>query len=483
MIYDWLMSRGEKNRATESAVNALLRVLENASEGLTRAEAQRRAGLDDASSATVRRWLHELIDSGRVRSEGETKSRRYLAVRMPASAVTSHLETDGIVPVSVEGESVRRQVTQPISSRRPNSYIRGFLDSYRPNETFYLPAGMRRHLMELGRTTTTPQPGGTYARQILQRLLIDLSWNSSRLEGNTYSLLDTERLLVEDMAASGKGPVEKQMILNHKAAIEWVVGVVGDGPPRIRASLLCNLHALLMENLVGDPADEGRVRSRPVQIGGSTFIPLAIPQQIQECLTQVALVADAITDPFEQSFFFLVHLPYLQPFIDGNKRTARLAANLPLIRENLRPLTFVDVEEKIFVEAVLGVYELRRVELLRDVFAWSYERSCARYSAIQQSLGEPDPFRLAHRVLIKDTVAALVRGGHSAEDIDDALAPFAERLPASERPRFQAVVETELRGLHDGNFGRLGLRPSEFEAWVQALAAAQPSDPGGENEK
>lgn len=382
-------------------------------------------------------------------------------------------EVDGALPVSIEAESIRRQVTQPLGSRRPTSYLRGFLDSYHPNETFYLPAATRRHLMDLGQTTTTPQPGGTYARQILQRLLIDLSWNSSRLEGNTYSLLDTERLLIEDTVAAGKGHVEKQMILNHKAAIEWIVGIVSDGPPRIRASLLCNLHALLMENLVGDPADEGRVRSRPVQIGGSTFIPLAIPQQIQECLTQVALVADAITDPFEQSFFFLVHLPYLQPFIDGNKRTARLAANLPLIRDNLRPLTFVDVEAKIFVEAVLGVYELRRVELLRDVFVWSYERSCARYLAIQQSLGEPDPFRLVHRALIKETVAALVRAGHSADDIDDALVPFAARLPAAERPRFQAVVETELRGLHEGNFGRLGLRPSEYEAWVETVAAAR----------
>ncbi len=108
--------------------------------------------------------------------------------------------------------------------------------------------------------------------------------------------------MIEDEAASGTDHVEKQMILNHKAAIEWMVEVAGVEPLRIRSSLLRNLHALVMENQVGDRADEGRVRTRPVLIGGSTFIPLAIPQQIEECLTQVALVADAITDPFEQSF-------------------------------------------------------------------------------------------------------------------------------------------------------------------------------------
>ena len=94
-----------------------------------------------------------------------------------------------------------------------------------------------------------------------------------------------------------------------------------------------------------------------------------------------------------------------------NKRVSRLAANLPLIRENLSPLSFVDVPESAYVEGVLGVYELNRVELLRDVFIWAYERSCARYSAVRQSLGDPDPFRMRYRTLVAETVAEVVRGG------------------------------------------------------------------------
>jgi fido (protein-threonine AMPylation protein) len=374
-----------------------------------------------------------------------------------------------MLPLAREAERLRRAVRLPLGQRPPAAFERAFLDAYRPGETYYLPLVLRQRLAAIGRTDDAGQPGGTYARQVLQRLLIDLSWNSSRLEGNTYSLLDTERLVLEGREAEGKALTERQMIVNHKAAIEWMVEEASEAAPRrLHASTLRNLHALLAHNLLGDPSDEGRVRTRTVHIHGSTFVPLDVPPQVEECLTQIALTAAAIDDAFEQSFFLLVHIPYLQPFIDGNKRTARLAANLPFIRDNLRPLTFVDVPQAAYIEAVLAVYELRRVELLQDVFVWAYERSCARYAAVQKSLGEPDPFRLIHRALIKETLAALVRAGHLADDAVEVSGPFAARLAAADRPRFIAVIEAELRALHDGNYARYGLRPSEFEAWVRS---------------
>jgi Fic family protein len=107
--------------------------------------------------------------------------------------------------------------------------------------------------------------------------------------------------------------------------------------------------------------------------------------------------ASAIDDPYEQAFFAMVHLPYLQPFDDLNKRVSRLAANIPFIRANLSPLSFTAVPRDVYTQAMLGVYELNRTELLRDVFICGYERSAARYTAIQQSLGEPGPFRLRYR--------------------------------------------------------------------------------------
>ena len=93
----------------------------------------------------------------------------------------------------------------------------------------------------------------------------------------------------------------------------------------------------------------------------------------------------------------MVQLPYLQPFDDVNKRVSHLAANIPLIKTNLAPLSFTDVPIKTYREAMLGVYELKRIDLLKDVFIWAYERSASRYAAVRQSLGDPDPFRLKHR--------------------------------------------------------------------------------------
>ncbi len=347
--------------------------------------------------------------------------------------------------------------------------MRAFLDDYRPNTTYYLPAATRERLRQLGQTSTDPLPGGTYARQILERLLIDLSWNSSRLEGNTYSLLDTERLLLDNAAATGEQLTDRQMLLNHKAAIEWLVDEVADPTCNgLTLPALRNLHALLMQNLLGNTNDEGMIRRKLVAIHGSVFLPLATPPLIEECLNQVVFTANAIADPFERSFFLLVHIPYLQPFVAGNKRCARLAANVPFLHENLRPLTFVDVPPAAFITAVLGVYELRRIELLRDVFCWAYERSCARDTAVRQSLGEPDPFRQMHRELIKDTMASLVRAGYGPSNFSVPVQVFANRLEPGLRPRFLAVIEAELRGLHDGNYGRFRLRPSEYEAWAAA---------------
>ena len=119
---------------------------------------------------------------------------------------------------------------------------------------------------------------------------------------------------------------------------------------------------------MSNAADEGRIRQHAVDIGKSVYRPLSTPQQIDDALEVLLYKANQIIDPFEQSIFMMVHLPYLQPFADINKRTSRLAANLPLFRVNLCPLTFLDVPEEAYSRATLGVYEMTRVELLRDLY-------------------------------------------------------------------------------------------------------------------
>lgn len=286
------------------------------------------------------------------------------------------------------------------------------------------------------------------------------------MEGNTYSLLETERLLELGEEVPGKDAREAQMILNHKAAIKFLVE---QAPATgLNKYTICNLHALFSDNLLADPYACGRLRSIPVGIGGTVYHPLEIPQVIDECLLQILATAKEIKDPFEQAFFVFVHLPYLQPFEDVNKRVSRLSANIPMIRGNICPLSFVDVPAQAYIDGIVGVYELNRIELLRDVFVWAYQRSCLRYSAVQQSLGEPDPFRVKYRREIRDHVTTVVREGFDKREAANWLAQKAKQeIRADDCARFIEIVETELGGLHEGNIARYSLLPEEFISWKE----------------
>ena len=451
-------------------------VLSSTHEAVLKAVAQSAAGANieqieaqlpqPPTRRTLQRWLNALVGQGRLRKEGQARSTRYLLPVQVAPEAADAAPGDVFFPLSDEARAIDIAVRQPVQHRTPVGYRRSFLDSYRPNTTFYLHAALRAELQALGQVAAHNEPAGTYARSIANRLFIDLSWNSSRLEGNTYSLLETERLLSAGDAAEGKGALEAQMILNHKAAIEFLMDCTPD--MGFNRYTLLNLHALLSDNLLPDPTASGRLRTVAVGIGQAVFLPLEGPQLIAECFAQVLDTAAAIQDPLEQAFFAMVHLPYLQPFEDVNKRVSRLAANIPLIQHNLCPLSFVDVPPAAYISAMLGVYELNRIELLRDVFAWAYKRSCARYSAVRQSLGEPDPFRLRYRALIFDTVAEVVRAAMNKQRAIAFVARQArQHLPPADQHRFVEVTETELMSLHEGNMARYRLRPSEFEAWRQ----------------
>ncbi len=422
---------------------------------------------------TLQRRLALLVRQKKLTIQGRGRASRYgLPVTVTegrgvaVGRSTVEARGEAYIPISPDGEAIKKAFREPLQNRQPVGYNRAFLDAYRPNESFYLSADTRRRLLEMGRSSGGERPAGTYARQIFSRLLIDLSWNSSRLEGNTYSLLETERLLELGESAEGKDAREAQMILNHKAAIELLVEQAAE--IGFNRYTILNLHALLSDNLLADPRACGRLRAIPVAIAGTSYHPLEVPQLIEECFQQILDTASAISDPYEQCFFVMVHLPYLQPFEDVNKRVSRLALNIPLVCQNLCPVSFVDVPERAYIDGILGVYELNRVELLRDVFVWAYERSCARYSAVRRSLGEPDPFRLRHRALVIETVAEIVRGGMNKKAATAFIRNRAtEQVSPEDRPRFVEVVETELISLHEGNMARYRLRPSEYQTWRQ----------------
>lgn len=422
---------------------------------------------DAVPKRTVQYRLSILVKSGMLNIEGSGRNSKYYATevleKVPMSGSVTPQATFAI-PLSHEGAELQELVSAPIEMRHHVSYRREFLESYEPNKTFYLSQPILEKLAKLGAGAEKGRPAGTYAKNIYERLLIDLSWNSSRLEGNTYSLLETERLLATGEEAPGKDRIDTQMILNHKAAIEFIIDMAEEID--INRYTILNIHGLLSADLLLDPKACGRLRTTPVKIGKSVYHPTEVPQLIEECFQLIVQKATVIKNPFEQSFFLMVHLPYLQPFLDVNKRVSRLAGNIPFIRENLSPLSFVDVPESDYIQGLLAIYELNRIELFRDVFVWAYERSASLYMATMEAIGQPDPFRVRYRELIRQVVHTVVQNKMDKLKSAQFISSFAKENVASEsRNRFIEVAEIEVSSLHEGNFARFKIRPSEFFEW------------------
>ena len=481
---------------TETELQRIEDILLRHPAGLSLLKLQRELG-GSISRRTVSRRLSALLAVNRIHRRGEARSTRYVhgpvltAERLQyveiegraggaepvaiASAgkpaePTGQFETpEGIVTIELPPASrdILAYVSRPKAARTPRGYERNLLDDYVPNESAYISDKTKVYLHKIGQPIVAERAAGSFARDILSRFLIDLSWASSRLEGNTYSRLDTERLIQFGQEAEGKDAKETQMILNHKRAIELLVEDSADDIGINRFTLL-NLHALLSENLMADPEASGHLRRRPVEITGSVYIPPAIPQVIEERFSLILAKAGSIGDPFERALFLMVHLPYLQPFEDVNMRVSRLAANIPLIRADLCPLSFVDVPERAYIAGTLGVYETTRTELLRDIFVWAYERSCQRYVVVRDSIAEPDRFRMRYRQALTDTVSQIVR--EKRRPTEDEIHVLAERIvEPRDLPRFVELVTQEFQRLNEFNIARYRLRLSEYWAWYRAL--------------
>lgn len=264
------------------------------------------------------------------------------------------------------------------------------------------------------------------------------------------------------------------MILNHKAAIEFLVEGIDDA--RFDHATFLSLHSLLSDELMLDPGACGRLRRRPVDIAGSVFVPLAIPQVLAECFDMLLAKADAISDPFEQAFFLMVHLPYLQPFEDVNKRVSRVGANLAFIKHNLCPLSFVNVPEAAYIEGLLGVYELNQIELMRDVFVWAYERSCQQYLAVVRSTVVPDPLSFKYQLALSDCVREIVLGKQActAALMVELANAYAD---AADRDKFVHMLSVIMTHLHEYSAVRYRLRPAQFLAWRQATGCSKTHPP------
>ena len=228
-----------------------------------------------------------------------------------------------------------------------------------------LQAEFRQHLSEMSETEY---------RKEMERLGIDLSWKSSQIEGNTYSLLETERLLRESKTADGKTKEEAVMLLNHKDALRFVL----DNPDylsELTLSHIEDIHTLLTKEL---SVDKG-VRHRRVGITGTNYHPLDNEFQIREALHDMCDLINAKENVFEKALLALVLLSYIQAFSDGNKRTARITSNALLIANGYCPISFRTVDSIDYKKAMLIFYEQNNLFAFKQIFMDQFQFAVETY--------------------------------------------------------------------------------------------------------
>ena len=215
--------------------------------------------------------------------------------------------------------------------------------------------------------------GQQYKRE-LERLAIDLSWKSSQIEGNTYSLLETEQLLKESKTAAGKTKDEAMMLLNHKSAIDFMVEHPDFINP-IKISAIEDIHSLLTKDL----NVERNIRNGIIGISGTNYKPLDNEFQIREALDDMINLVNYKHNVFEKALIVLLLISYIQPFADGNKRTARIISNGILMNFNCCPLSFRTVDPLDYKKAMLIFYEQNNLSAFKKIFIDQYEFAVRTY--------------------------------------------------------------------------------------------------------
>lgn len=208
----------------------------------------------------------------------------------------------------------------------------------------------------------------------LERLAIDLSWKSSQIEGNTYSLLETERLLKDRETASGKTKEEAVMLLNHKEALDFIIANPDYLVP-LTVAKLESIHSLLIKDLGVDK----NIRKRRVGITGTNYRPLDNEHQIREALELMCNLVNNETNIFAKSLFSLVFLSYIQAFNDGNKRTARIVSNAILMHNNYCPISFRTVDAIAYKKAMLVFYEQNNLSSFKTIFIEQFDFAVNHY--------------------------------------------------------------------------------------------------------
>lgn len=315
----------------------------------------------EISIATLKRSLQEMVLNGFVNAKGELKSRRY--------EISQAYEV--IRPIDVELYFQKEIDERIIQTSFNQTLIRDTLK----NVSVFTTAELEflNGLQEKFKSNASRLSSGEY-RNEMERLAIDLSWKSSQIEGNTYSLLETERLLKDKETAAGKTKDEATMLLNHKDALDFIIAHPDYINPLVVSSIE-DIHSILIKEL-----DITRnIRNRRVGISGTNYKPLDNEFQIKEALNDMCTIINSKENVFEKSLLALVLISYIQPFADGNKRTARIISNAVLMNHHYCPISFRTIESIEYKKAMLIFYEQNNINPLKKVFIGQFEFAVNTY--------------------------------------------------------------------------------------------------------
>ena len=313
------------------------------------------------SDATLKRVIAAGIKAGDIVVEGKARATRYRL--SPQAQLLMPLNLDTYFALEVD----ERQVHSSYNFELINGLLaetRLFSDK----DQVHLDAlqeEFRQHISEL--------TDNEYRKE-MERLGIDLSWKSSQIEGNTYTLLETERLLRESKTAEGKSKEEAVMLLNHKDALSFVL----DNPDYLKeltVSHIEDIHQLLTKDL---SIDKGLRRHR-VGITGTNYHPLDNEFQIREAMRDACKLINSKYNIFEKALLTLLLLSYIQPFLDGNKRTARITSNALLIANDYCPLSFRSIDSIDYKKAMLIFYEQNNLYAFKQIFIEQFEFAVKEY--------------------------------------------------------------------------------------------------------
>lgn len=319
-------------------------------------------GMDHTFSyATLKRILTNLKANNYLLTKGQGKGTKYLL--SPVYEL--------IYPINIERYYEKEIDERQIIENFNGQLITGILNTYNvftKNELNKLALLQKEY-----KTNISGLSVGEYKKE-LERLTIDLSWKSSQIEGNTYTLLETERLLKERETASGKTKEEAVMLLNHKDALDLITAH-NDYLIPLTVSKIEDIHSILIKEL----AVERNLRKRRVGISGTKYKPLDNEFQILEALKNTCDVINRKESVFEKALLALVLISYIQPFMDGNKRTARIVSNAILMNYGYCPLSFRTVNSIEYKKAMLLFYEQNNISHFKDIFMVQFEFAVRTY--------------------------------------------------------------------------------------------------------